>query len=99
MVPDWVSDISVAGSVRRQRQHAVIIPHGSNTLLEVWVNISQGQHGDVWELKDQTIKLLETCSDQVDAQIMRSQSNSLPAAKLQHYLPMAGELFVDRFTR
>jgi hypothetical protein len=28
----------------------------------------------VWELKDQTIKLLDTCADQVDAQIKRSQS-------------------------
>ncbi|RML72917.1 hypothetical protein ALQ90_200350 [Pseudomonas savastanoi pv. savastanoi] len=32
-------------------------------------------NGDVWELKDQAIKLLDTCADQVDAQILRSQSN------------------------
>jgi hypothetical protein len=31
-------------------------------------------NGDVWELKDQAIKLLDTCADQVDAQIKRSQS-------------------------
>ncbi|KPX26027.1 hypothetical protein ALQ00_100533 [Pseudomonas syringae pv. tomato] len=31
-------------------------------------------NGDVWELKDQAIKLLDTCADQVDAQILRSQS-------------------------
>jgi hypothetical protein len=31
-------------------------------------------NGDVWELKDQAIKLLDTCADQVDAQIVRSQS-------------------------
>ncbi|PBP65592.1 hypothetical protein CCL19_15470 [Pseudomonas syringae] len=31
-------------------------------------------NGDVWELKDQAIKLLDTCADQVDAQIQRSQS-------------------------
>lgn len=30
-------------------------------------------NGDVWELKDQAIKLLDTCADQVDAQIQRSQ--------------------------
>ena len=31
-------------------------------------------NGDVWALKDQAIKLLDTCADQVDAQIKRSQS-------------------------
>ncbi|MCH4880126.1 hypothetical protein EQV97_22460 [Pseudomonas sp. TMW22090] len=31
-------------------------------------------NGDVWELKDKAIKLLDTCADQVDAQIKRSQS-------------------------
>lgn len=31
-------------------------------------------NGDVWELKDQAIKLLDTCADQVDAQIKRSQT-------------------------
>ncbi|WP_177328576.1 hypothetical protein [Pseudomonas sp. ES3-33] len=31
-------------------------------------------NGDVWELKDQAIKLLDTCADQVDAQIVRSKS-------------------------
>ncbi|TES63145.1 hypothetical protein E2N90_28035 [Pseudomonas syringae pv. tomato] len=31
-------------------------------------------NGDVWELKDQAIKLLDTCADQVDAQILRRQS-------------------------
>ncbi|WP_440090487.1 hypothetical protein [Pseudomonas fragariae (ex Marin et al. 2024)] len=31
-------------------------------------------NGDLWELKDQAIKLLDTCADQVDAQIHRSQS-------------------------
>ncbi|WP_050512914.1 MULTISPECIES: hypothetical protein [Pseudomonas] len=31
-------------------------------------------NGDVWELKDQAIKLLDTCADQVDAQIQRSKS-------------------------
>lgn len=31
-------------------------------------------NGDVWELKDLAIKLLDTCADQVDAQIVRSQS-------------------------
>ncbi|WP_441005280.1 Rz1-like lysis system protein LysC [Xanthomonas sp. WHRI 1810A] len=30
-------------------------------------------NGDVWELKDQAIKLLDTCADQVDAQIQRSR--------------------------
>ncbi|KPW97083.1 Uncharacterized protein ALO79_05896 [Pseudomonas syringae pv. castaneae] len=28
----------------------------------------------MWELKDQAIKLLDTCADQVDAQIQRSKS-------------------------
>ena len=28
-------------------------------------------NGDLWELKDQAIKLLDTCADQVDAQIQR----------------------------
>lgn len=32
-------------------------------------------NGDVWQLKDQAINLLDTCADQVDAQIKRSQSN------------------------
>ncbi|MEN5032529.1 hypothetical protein [Pseudomonas sp. Ps21-P2] len=31
-------------------------------------------NGDVWELKDQAIKLLDTCADQVDAQIVRSKN-------------------------
>ena len=31
-------------------------------------------NGDVWQLKDQAINLLDTCADQVDAQIKRSQS-------------------------
>jgi starvation-inducible outer membrane lipoprotein len=31
-------------------------------------------NGDVWELKDRAIQLLDTCADQVDAQIVRSQS-------------------------
>ncbi len=31
-------------------------------------------NGDVWELKDQAIKLLDTCADQVDAQILRRES-------------------------
>ncbi|MDD0971626.1 hypothetical protein [Pseudomonas aphyarum] len=31
-------------------------------------------NGDVWELKDRAIQLLDTCADQVDAQIKRSQS-------------------------
>ncbi|WP_285435795.1 Rz1-like lysis system protein LysC [Pseudomonas sp. fls2-241-R2A-110] len=31
-------------------------------------------NGDVWDLKDQAVKLLDTCADQVDAQIKRSQS-------------------------
>lgn len=32
------------------------------------------RNGDVWVLKDKAIKLLDTCADQVDAQIVRSQS-------------------------
>ncbi|ETK18113.1 hypothetical protein H096_23868 [Pseudomonas sp. FH1] len=28
----------------------------------------------MWELKDRAINLLDTCADQVDAQIKRSQS-------------------------
>ena len=31
-------------------------------------------NGDVWELKDQAIELLDTCADQVDAQIVRSKN-------------------------
>jgi hypothetical protein len=31
-------------------------------------------NGSLWDLKDQAIKLLDTCADQVDAQILRSQS-------------------------
>ncbi|KJH75615.1 hypothetical protein UB23_18005 [Pseudomonas sp. ES3-33] len=31
-------------------------------------------NGDVWQLKDQAINLLDTCADQVDAQIKRSHS-------------------------
>jgi len=31
-------------------------------------------NGALWDLKDQAIKLLDTCADQVDAQIVRSQS-------------------------
>ncbi len=31
-------------------------------------------NGDVWALKDRAINLLDTCADQVDAQIKRSQS-------------------------
>ncbi len=31
-------------------------------------------NGDVWALKDRAINLLDTCADQVDAQILRSQS-------------------------
>lgn len=31
-------------------------------------------NGDVWELKDKAVRLLDTCADQVDAQILRSQS-------------------------
>lgn len=32
------------------------------------------QNGDLWALKDRAINLLDTCADQVDAQIKRSQS-------------------------
>lgn len=32
------------------------------------------QNGDVWDLKDRAINLLDTCADQVDAQILRSKS-------------------------
>jgi hypothetical protein len=31
-------------------------------------------NGQLWELKNQAVKLLDTCADQVDAQIKRSQS-------------------------
>jgi len=31
-------------------------------------------NGQLWELKSQAIKLLDTCADQVDAQIVRSKS-------------------------
>ncbi len=31
-------------------------------------------NGDVWALKDRAVNLLDTCADQVDAQILRSQS-------------------------
>ncbi|MEX5551737.1 Rz1-like lysis system protein LysC [Pseudomonas pergaminensis] len=31
-------------------------------------------NGQLWELKNQAINLLDTCADQVDAQIKRSQS-------------------------
>ncbi|GFM48978.1 hypothetical protein PSCICE_02450 [Pseudomonas cichorii] len=31
-------------------------------------------NGDLWALKDRAINLLDTCADQVDAQILRSQS-------------------------
>ena len=31
-------------------------------------------NGQLWELKNQAINLLDTCADQVDAQIRRSQS-------------------------
>lgn len=31
-------------------------------------------NGQLWELKNQAINLLDTCADQVDAQILRSQS-------------------------
>jgi hypothetical protein len=31
-------------------------------------------NGDVWALKDRAIELLDTCADQVDAQIKRNQS-------------------------
>ena len=30
-------------------------------------------NGQLWELKNQAINLLDTCADQVDAQILRSQ--------------------------
>ena len=33
-----------------------------------------GLNGDLWELKDKAVRLLDTCADQVDAQILRSQS-------------------------
>ena len=31
-------------------------------------------NGDAWDLKDRAIELLDTCADQVDAQIVRSKS-------------------------
>ncbi|MHC8321216.1 hypothetical protein ACYZT4_11025 [Pseudomonas sp. GB2N2] len=31
-------------------------------------------NGDVWNLKDRAINLLDTCADQVDASIQRSKS-------------------------
>ncbi|MFK3973761.1 hypothetical protein ACI2KS_23900 [Pseudomonas sp. NPDC087358] len=31
-------------------------------------------NGDLWALKDRAINLLDTCADQVDAQIQRSKS-------------------------
>ncbi|WP_038399960.1 hypothetical protein [Pseudomonas cichorii] len=31
-------------------------------------------NGDLWALKDRAVNLLDTCADQVDAQIKRSQS-------------------------
>jgi hypothetical protein len=31
-------------------------------------------NGDLWALKDRAVHLLDTCADQVDAQIKRSQS-------------------------
>ncbi|MGQ3824213.1 MULTISPECIES: hypothetical protein [Pseudomonas] len=31
-------------------------------------------NGDLWALKDRAVNLLDTCADQVDAQIQRSQS-------------------------
>lgn len=31
-------------------------------------------NGDLWALKDRAVNLLDTCADQVDAQIVRSQS-------------------------
>ncbi|MFJ5297482.1 hypothetical protein ACIQAL_13265 [Pseudomonas sp. NPDC088368] len=31
-------------------------------------------NGDLWDLKDRAINLLDTCADQVDAQIQRSKS-------------------------
>ncbi|WP_296254718.1 MULTISPECIES: hypothetical protein [unclassified Pseudomonas] len=30
-------------------------------------------NGDLWALKDRAINLLDTCADQVDAQILRSK--------------------------
>lgn len=36
-------------------------------------NADLQSNGDVWELKDRAIKLLDTCADQVDASILRSQ--------------------------
>ena len=38
-------------------------------------NTDLQDNGDVWALKDQAIDRLDTCADQVDAQIVRSQSN------------------------
>ena len=31
-------------------------------------------NGDLWALKDRAVNLLDTCADQVDAQILRSKS-------------------------
>ena len=31
-------------------------------------------NGDLWALKDRAVNLLDTCADQVDAQIVRSKS-------------------------
>ncbi len=31
-------------------------------------------NGDLWAMKDRAVNLLDTCADQVDAQIKRSQS-------------------------
>jgi hypothetical protein len=31
-------------------------------------------NGDLWALKDRAVNLLDTCADQVDAQIKRSQT-------------------------
>ncbi|MFA0940390.1 MULTISPECIES: hypothetical protein [Pseudomonas syringae group] len=31
-------------------------------------------NGDLWALKDRAVNLLDTCADQVDAQIKRSQN-------------------------
>ncbi|WP_296188059.1 hypothetical protein [Pseudomonas sp. UBA1879] len=31
-------------------------------------------NGDLWDLKDRAINLLDTCADQVDAQIQRSKT-------------------------
>ncbi|WP_256601961.1 hypothetical protein [Pseudomonas sp. RIT412] len=31
-------------------------------------------NGDLWALKDRAVNLLDTCADQVDAQIQRSKS-------------------------